>query len=135
MCQFTNGKQHNSSAPPTKICFLRLCLMALCSTIITTLLQVFLVTFAASCCTVSMTLFRILHVTFTASCTTFLWAFRIAVTASCCTVSMALFRTFLIIRLLFVSYLLIIHRVVQLLEYCMRSLSSYVHMFTLVKIT
>ena len=43
-------------------------LTAPCSTIIATLLQVFLVTFMASCCTVSTTLFLILHVTFTASC-------------------------------------------------------------------
>ena len=44
-----------------------------------TLLQVFLVNFAASYCNVSMTLFWILHVTFAGSCTTFLRVFRVAV--------------------------------------------------------
>ena len=109
-----------------------------------TLLQVFLVNFAASCCNVSTTLFWILYVTFAASCCTvsttqsfpdpsynfrsFMQDFSPGLSCSChsfvlhCQHSSSL-------KLLdnppsFVSYLLIVCRVVQLLEYYTRSLSS-----------
>ena len=115
---------------------LQVTLTALCSTIISTLLQVFLVTFTALCCTVSTTLFQILHVLNFGS---FVHYFSPDLSCSChgfvlhCQHGFSL--TFLIIRLLFVSFLLIVCYIVQLLEYCMHSLSYQVHMFTLVKIT
>ena len=125
-------------------CFLTFVGYSQASFILVTLLQVFLVNFAASCCNVSMTLFRILYVTFTASCCTvstiqsfldpsynfrgFVQDFSSGLSCTChgfvlhCQHSSSL-------KLLdnppsFVSYLLIACRVVRLLECYTRSLSS-----------
>ena len=62
-------------------CYLTIAGYSQASFISATLLQVFLITSAASCCTVITTLFRILHVTFTVSCTTFLRVLQVTLTA------------------------------------------------------
>ena len=88
MCQLIlMVKQQNSSAHPTKICFLRLC-----------------GNFAASCCTVSTTLFRILHVTFTVSCMTLLRVLQVTLMAPCSTIIATLLQVVLVNFRCFVLY-------------------------------
>ena len=101
---------------------LQVTLTALYSTIIATLPQVFLVTFAASCCNVSTTLFRILHVTLRLRARLFLglsYSYHGFVLHCQHGSSLDLDNP-----PSFVSHLLIVCRVVQLLEYCTRSFSS-----------